>query len=115
MTADIFDRAGALRLLSGRQDLLCELARLFLQEGPRLWQQVHDAASRSDMHELERAVHSIRGATVYYQSRLFAQSCQRLQAAAQADSSSEAGKVLPDFDRHYKQLYQALSELSAQS
>jgi HPt (histidine-containing phosphotransfer) domain-containing protein len=59
--AMLSDRVTALRRLGGDQRLYQELARLFLEDSPRLMQHIVAASQRESWAELQRGAHSIKG------------------------------------------------------
>ena len=55
------DCAVALERLGGDEELLREVARLFLDEYPMLINEIRSAAAVMDASALERAAHSMKG------------------------------------------------------
>ena len=58
---DAFDRKAALARVDGDESLLADLARLFLEEGPKMLVAIQTAVFEKDAARLERAAHSIKG------------------------------------------------------
>lgn len=55
------NKALALERLGGDEELLQELAQLFLEEYPALIDKIRSAIDSQDAHGLERAAHSLKG------------------------------------------------------
>ena len=55
------DRAAVLARLDGDEELLAELAGLFIQESPKLLAAIQQAIERDDPKSLERAAHALKG------------------------------------------------------
>jgi PAS domain S-box-containing protein len=55
------DKAAVLARLDGDEELLAELAGLFIQESPKLLSAVQQALERDDAQGLERAAHALKG------------------------------------------------------
>lgn len=55
------DHAMVLERLGGDEELLQEVAQLFLEEYPTLMSEMRSAAQGGDAHRLERAAHSLKG------------------------------------------------------
>ena len=62
----VLDRALALSRVGGDEDLLREIAVLFLDDYPNLVQKIQDALVRNDAQGLERASHSLKGSVANF-------------------------------------------------
>ena len=60
------DMAAALAGVEGNEELLADLAGLFLEDCPRLMEAVREAVSRVDAHALDRAAHAIKGSAANF-------------------------------------------------
>ena len=61
MGETVFDQEAALARVEGDEELLAELAGLFLEEAPGLLAQMREALAAGDAPRLERAAHSLKG------------------------------------------------------
>ena len=93
----VLDWQAALLRLDGDEDLLRELAALFLQDGPLLWREVVDALAVQDRERAARAVHNLKGVLMNFGAA---------RAIAAADSAMGMEAAL-------QQLYAALAEALA--
>jgi PAS domain S-box-containing protein len=87
--APVLDWHAALLRLDGDEDLLHELAALFLQDGPQLWRDVRDARAAGDHARAARAVHSLTGVLLNF-------GAQRAIAAAERDDIDALEVALED-------------------
>ena len=62
------DRALALERLGGDEELLQEVAKLFLDEYPGLMSDIRQAIETSNSNQLERAAHSLKGSVANFGS-----------------------------------------------
>ncbi len=62
------NRALALERVGGDEDLLREIAGLFLEDYPSLISKIQQAIAESDAHNLERAAHSLKGSIANFGS-----------------------------------------------
>jgi HPt (histidine-containing phosphotransfer) domain-containing protein len=60
--AELFDLEGSLAQLEGDRDLLVEIAGLFLEDAPALWEGVTRSVAGGDPEGLRRAAHTLKGA-----------------------------------------------------
>ena len=90
----VLDWQAALLRLDGDEDLLRELAALFLRDGPQLWRAVADALAAQDRDGAARAVHSLKGVLMNF-------GAARAIAAAGGDS-------IPAAEAALQELYSAL-------
>jgi two-component system sensor histidine kinase/response regulator len=62
----VLDRALALSRVGGDEELLREIAVLFLDDYPQLVTKIQDALLRNDAQDLERASHSLKGSVANF-------------------------------------------------
>lgn len=55
------DRTLALSRVGGDAELLKEIAQLFLEDYPRVLDELHDAVARGDAKAIERTAHGLKG------------------------------------------------------
>ncbi|MGH9448377.1 MAG: Hpt domain-containing protein [Terriglobia bacterium] len=64
----IFDRRAALSHVEGDEELLEELARIFLREFPGMMQKLREAVSRKDPRAIAVEAHTLKGAIANFGS-----------------------------------------------
>ena len=60
--AELFDLEASLAQLEGDRDLLVEIAGLFLEDAPALWEGVTRSIAGGDPEGLRQAAHTLKGA-----------------------------------------------------
>ncbi|MCS6859992.1 MAG: response regulator [Abditibacteriales bacterium] len=79
---DIIDRAAILARVDGNVELLREIVSLFLNDCPRLMNEVHQAAARRDGQALERAAHALKSAVSLFNAEAAFEAALRLETIA---------------------------------
>jgi PAS domain S-box-containing protein len=83
------DHAAALARVEGDAGLLSEMAELFLNNSPKLLEEMRRAVERRDAAALERAAHTLKGSVANFGAREPFEAAEKLeQAALQGDFSS---------------------------
>ena len=78
-TPPVLDWDGALRHLDNNEELLRELAAMFLDECPKLMAAIETAQSSGDASELRRAAHTLKGSADVVGARAAATAASRLE------------------------------------
>ena len=79
LAGPIFDRAAALAGLDGDEDLLHDLAEVFLDDCPRLMAAVRDAIDSRDPSRVARAAHAVKGSVANFGAPAATDAAQRLE------------------------------------
>ncbi|MYN06421.1 PAS domain-containing hybrid sensor histidine kinase/response regulator [Pseudoduganella aquatica] len=98
----VLDWPGSLQRLDGDQDLLRELAVLFVRDGPQLWRDVLRALAARDEQGAQRALHSLKGVLVNF-------GAARAIAAAGQLRTGVDGAAIAAMETALQQLYGALA------
>jgi signal transduction histidine kinase/CheY-like chemotaxis protein len=106
------DRAAALARLNHDPDLLQELAQTFLDDAPRMLQDVRAAVAAADAPKLRRAAHSLKGAVGIFTEGGAYQAALALEALGQAANLSGAARMLATLEKELQRLYPALARLT---
>lgn len=83
----VLDQEVAMARVGGDEELLRELAQLFLQEGPRLMAELRAAHSLSDAKGVERSAHGLKGSVANFGAK------PAVDAAYQIEQLGRAGKL----------------------
>jgi len=97
----VLDWPGSLLRLDGDQDLLRELAALFVRDGPQLWRDVLRALAARDEQGAQRALHSLKGVLVNFGAARAIAAAEQLRAGAD-------GAAVAAMEAALQQLYGAL-------
>jgi PAS domain S-box-containing protein len=90
------DRAAALQCTAGDEELLCELAGLFVQECPLQLDALNRAISAGDATAVRRVAHTIKGAVCNFGARAAVEVAQRIETLAKDGALGEATGLVPD-------------------
>jgi PAS domain S-box-containing protein len=107
----LLDWRGALQRLDGDTELLLELAALFLQDGPQLWQELGAALASGETERSTRAVHSLKGVLVNFRAARAVALAEQLSAALHAGQPWQSAAVR--LESALEQVYGALKTLIA--
>ncbi|HEY0169930.1 MAG TPA: ATP-binding protein [Pyrinomonadaceae bacterium] len=95
----------------GEQDIVSELASLFLRDTPRRLDDMMRALSAGDAEELARLAHTVKGSCLNMGARRMASLCTRLEAQWRGRLFEEAGRTAAELRREFTRV-SALLELS---
>jgi len=92
---------------------LAEIAQLFLEDGPRLSDEIRGGLERADLPRVQRAAHSLQGAVASFSARDALDAARRLEAAARVGDLAAARDVAAVLEQALGRLNPALAELAA--
>jgi CheY-like chemotaxis protein len=98
------EREALLARLDGDENLLRELAGMFLEDYPRLLEETHAALTASDASRLERTAHKLQGAVRNFSRGPAVEAAQQLETLAREGRLTEA-------EGTYRELVEALEQL----
>ncbi|MBV8266129.1 MAG: response regulator [Planctomycetaceae bacterium] len=96
--ATTLDLALALEEVDGEEELLREIAQVFLEDHPRLMATLREAVAACDPELLRRAAHTLKGAVANFAAHEAVAVAHRLEAMGRDGSASEAGPVLSELE-----------------
>jgi two-component system, sensor histidine kinase and response regulator len=103
-----FDYAEVLQRLGGDEDLLHEIATLFLESGPEALGTLQKAMARSDWNAVSRAAHSLKGAIGNFAAKRATEATLKLETAARQDDTEIAREAWNELRGEMAQLLTAL-------
>jgi two-component system, sensor histidine kinase and response regulator len=106
----VLDLTGALERV-GDQETLEELARLFIEECPKLMGQIRQSLAASDGVALERSAHSLQGSSASLGAPGISRAAEELQKLARSGHWIGARSVFAGLEREIASLYSELSNL----
>jgi CheY-like chemotaxis protein len=113
--AEVLDEA----LLASRVDndpqLLRDLVDLFLEECPRLVDEIRVALDRKDAKALQRGAHSLKGSTSNLAAKMASEAALKLETLAQAGDLVHAESVLQELECQLLRLKPALLAVRAET
>ena len=110
---DAFDRKAALARVDGDENLLADLAKLFLEEGPKMLAAIQTAVSEKDAARLERAAHSIKGTVSTFAAQGAFDAALKLERLGRAGELQEVSQALMHLESEMDRLQSALQSLVA--
>ena len=92
---DGFDKEGALGRVGGDLGLLKEIARVFLDDCPRLLEELREAAARSDFAAVERHAHTLKGSSANFGASRLVSAALRIEKMGRARSLKSINFLRP--------------------
>jgi len=90
----VLDRTIALARVGGDVELLKEIAELFLEEYPRVVNDLHKALEAGDSTAVERAAHGLKGSVANFGARAVEDAAFELEQLGRAQKLAEVSQVL---------------------
>src|SRR4051794_857691 len=113
-SAMVIDRSAALDRVGGDEELLREIAGLFLEEYPSLIQEIRVAIEKGDAHALERSAHSLKGSVANFEATAAVSAAFRLESLGRSKNLEHAGEALVALDVAFEALHPVLINLSTE-
>ena len=104
-----FDRTIAMKRVGGDEELLNELIEIFLQETPKLMNQVREAIAEQDSPTLRRAAHSIKGSASNFGAAAVCTPAARLEKMGQDNDLTGTEPALAELQNALEKTLAALS------
>lgn len=111
----LLDWERALENADGSEELLIELAKVFIESCPEMMRQVRDAVDRGDAQSLQRAAHNIKGSARVFASGGAMEEAMRLESMGADGDLSAARQSLAILENEVTQLTEALGQKISQS
>jgi two-component system, sensor histidine kinase and response regulator len=108
------DWAVALERMGGDEELLREVAQLFLEEYPTLVDEIRAAASVNDADALQRAAHSLKGSVSNFGAESVYHAAFTLEHMGRKGDLSGAAPSIDNLVKALDYIRPALLELAAQ-
>ncbi len=104
------DPAAALQRMGGDEDLLAELAGLFLENAPPMVTEAREALAAGDMERLGRAAHTLKGSVSNFSAKDAFDAAYHLETIARKGPADSAG---PAVDALTEEIDRVMQELAA--
>ncbi len=109
----VVDWETALGRLGGDEELINDLAKLFLEESPRMLSAVQQAVERKSAVELQRAAHSMKGSVATFSAQPAFEAALKLERLARAGELGGAADAFDTLKVEVGRLRTALESLNA--
>jgi HPt (histidine-containing phosphotransfer) domain-containing protein len=93
-----FDHTAALESTGGDRELFDEIARIFLEDAPRLKDQIKRAISQGDAKALRREAHTLKGSAYHFAVPGVVVAAQNLEVMGQTENLDGAELALVTLD-----------------
>lgn len=107
----VIDLEVALARVGGDQELLRELAGLFLEEAPRMLAEIEKATARRDGKAVESAAHGLKGSAANFGAQATVEAAFRLEQLGREHKQTEFASALATLQVQLSSLNQQLSVL----
>ena len=104
------DLVEALASIEGNRDLLREIVQMFIEQYPRLLEQIHQALSSSDGKALAAAAHTLRSSAGQVGAHEALDGARRLEEIGERESLAKAPAVLAKLEEELVRVKSALLE-----
>jgi two-component system, sensor histidine kinase and response regulator len=104
----VLDRQAALEHVGGDTALLCELSEVFLNDCPRMMEDVVEGLCAADILKVKRGAHSIKGAVAILGGKAAFEAALRLENLMRQGDLSQADAAWETLRQALEQLQQAL-------
>ncbi len=94
LPAENLDREVALARVGGDAELLREIAMLFVEDYPKVLDELRDAIARGDAERVERTAHGLKGSVSTFGARPAMEAARTLEALGRARQFEEIRQVL---------------------
>ena len=108
----VLDRALALSRVGGDEDLLREIAELFLDDYPQLVEKIKQALAANDPRGLERASHSLKGSVANFGADPAYQAALELERIGRSNDMSHAPAAYHRLEQSLNSLQPELADLA---
>jgi HPt (histidine-containing phosphotransfer) domain-containing protein len=108
-----FDREEMLERLGGDTELMNDVLQVFLEECPRMMEEVRGAVDEADSKLVRRAAHSMKGALLNISAAPAAAEAKRLELLGSEERLAEGAPILERLQHEIERLQQVLAEQTA--
>jgi PAS domain S-box-containing protein len=108
--ADVLNLSEALGLVGGNRELLCEIARIFLDQYPRMLEATRQALSRSDGPSLGAAAHTLAASVGQLGGQRAFNAAKKLERVSSDAHLAQASEALAELEKELQLLRSAISD-----
>jgi len=112
LQTNVLDRELALERLGGDEELLREIARLFLDDYPKLMSELREAVESGDARRIERSAHSIKGSVANFAADPVCEAAFALEQIGRSGKVDTSVAALRTLEEGFAALRPALEDLA---
>jgi CheY-like chemotaxis protein len=109
-SADFIDWTAALDYVAGDDQMLRDLVNIFLTEAPRWMQELREAVSASQVADVKRTAHNLKGSVRLFGSKSAFDSAFLLEQMSRSGNLSGAPAALASLEQSIERLLRALRQ-----
>ena len=113
--AEVLDRAKTLAQVGGDEELLAEVAHIFLEEYPAAMARLKGAVAGRDSRRVMEEAHALKGSVANFGSAPVVEAVQKLEKMGRGKNLAGGTEVLERLDALLNRLARALAELCKES
>jgi two-component system sensor histidine kinase/response regulator len=113
LPAAICDKTTALANIDNDNQLLREIAEVFVDDCPRMMMAIRDAVTFGDATQLYRAAHALRGSVASFSAPCAFEAALALETMARSESLADAPKALDRLEAVVQRLVEELAQVTA--
>jgi HPt (histidine-containing phosphotransfer) domain-containing protein len=106
----VLNLSEALGLVGGNRELLCEIARIFLDQYPRMLEATRQALSRSDGPSLGAAAHTLAASVGQLGGQRAFNAAKKLERVSSDAHLAQASEALAELEKELQLLRSAISD-----
>ena len=100
----VFDYEDFLDRIDGDVDLLKEVVEIFLQDTPGLLADLYTAIKHGDAESVERAAHTLKGATANISAKRLYSLAQQVQQSVKNKDAASLESLIDHFEENFDEL-----------
>ena len=101
----------ALARVEGDRQLLADMAKLFLEDGPELFSEVRAAVAQRDSKALERTAHALKGSTANFSARATYEAALNLEQIGRGGDLTAAEEACGVLEQELERLWPAIEAM----
>ncbi|MEQ9548012.1 MAG: response regulator [Coleofasciculus sp. G3-WIS-01] len=103
-----------LREMLNQEDVLAEVIKRYLEEAPKLLQNLSDALTQGQTELLERTAHTLKSSSAMVGATRLAHLCQELEAKAESETVEVKAALVSQINAEYEPVKRALALVGSQ-
>ncbi len=107
----IFDFKAALDRMGGDEEILREIAALFIEDSPEQLRRIRQSIDDGDTHAMERAAHTLKGSVANFGAEKAVQAALTLEIMGRKGQLTEANQCYQELETAIEEVQSALRKM----